>query len=84
MTITLQPEQEQLVMDLMRTGGYANPDEAIASALEMLRSQQAWLLANREAVDTTIRQGIAELDRGEGIPEAQLDTYLARLKAQQE
>jgi Arc/MetJ-type ribon-helix-helix transcriptional regulator len=84
MTITLRPEQEQLMMDLMRTGGYANPDEAIASALEMLCSQQAWLLANREAVDAKIRQGIAELDRGEGIPEAQLDAYLARLKAQQE
>jgi Arc/MetJ-type ribon-helix-helix transcriptional regulator len=84
MTITLRSEQEQLMMDLMRTSGYANPDEAIASALEMLRSQQAWLLADRDAVDAKIRQGIAELDRGEGIPEAQLDAYLAQLKTQQE
>jgi Arc/MetJ-type ribon-helix-helix transcriptional regulator len=84
MTITLRPEQEQLMMDLMRTGGYANPDEAIASALEMLRSENEWLLANREAVDAKIRQGIAELDRGEGIPDDELDAYLARLKAQQE
>jgi antitoxin ParD1/3/4 len=84
MTITLRPEQEQLVMDLMRTGSYANADEAIASALEMLRSQQEWLLADRDAIDAKIRQGIAELDRGEGIPEAQLDAYLAQLKARQE
>jgi Arc/MetJ-type ribon-helix-helix transcriptional regulator len=83
MTI-IRPEQEQLMMDLMRTGGFANPDEAIASALEMLHSQQTWLLANREAVEARIQQGIAELDRGEGIPETQLDAYLARLKAQQE
>lgn len=68
----------------MRAGGYANPDEAMASALEMLRSQQVWLLDNRDAVDAKIHEGIAKLDRGEGIPEAELDEYLARLKAQQE
>ncbi len=84
MTITLRPDQEQLMMDLMRTGGYADPNEAIASALEMLRSQQAWLLENRESVDAKIREGIAELERGEGIPEAELDEYLARLKAERE
>jgi Arc/MetJ-type ribon-helix-helix transcriptional regulator len=84
MTITLRPEQEQLMMDLIRTGGYANPDEAIASALEMLCYEDEWLLADRDAVDAKIRQGIAELDRGEGIPADELDGYLARLKAQQE
>jgi hypothetical protein len=31
-----------------------------------------------------IRRGIAQLDRGEGIPEDQLDAYLAKLKAQPE
>ena len=31
-----------------------------------------------------IRSGIEELDRGEGIPEDELDAYLARLKAPQE
>jgi len=34
------------------------------------------------AVDARIRQGIAELDRGEGIPEGKLDAQLARLKAE--
>jgi antitoxin ParD1/3/4 len=84
MTITLRPEQEQLVRDLLRTGGYENAEDAIDSALEMLRSQNEWLLANRDAVDARIRQGIAELDRGEGIPEADLDAHLARLKAERE
>jgi len=82
MTITLRPEQEQLVRDLLRTGGYENAEDAIDSALEMLRSQNEWLLANRDAVDARIRQGIAELDRGEGIPEGELDAHLARLKAE--
>jgi antitoxin ParD1/3/4 len=84
MTITLRPEQEQLVRDLLRSGGYENAEDAIDSALEMLRSQNEWLLANRGAIDARIRQGIAELDRGEGIPEADLDAHLARLKAEPE
>ena len=84
MTITLRPEQEQLVRDLLRSGGYENAEDAIDSALEMLRSQNEWLLANRGAIDARIRQGIAELDRGEGIPEGDLDAHLARLKAEPE
>ena len=84
MTITLRPEQEQLVRDLLRSGGYENAEDAIDSALEMLRSQNEWLSANRSAIDARIRQGIAELDRGEGIPEGELDAHLARLKAEPE
>ncbi|HTD43013.1 MAG TPA: hypothetical protein VK687_02485 [Bryobacteraceae bacterium] len=44
MTITLRPEQEQLVRELLRSGGYENAADAIDSALEMLRSQNEWLL----------------------------------------
>ena len=84
MTITLRPEQEQLMRDLLLSGGYENAEDAIDSALEMLRSQNEWLLANRSDLDARIRQGIAELDRGEGIPEAELDAHLARLKAEPE
>jgi len=36
---------------------------------------------NRETIDAKIRRGISQLDRDEGIPEAHLDDYLARLKA---
>lgn len=66
----------------MRAGGYENAEEAIGSALEILHSQNEWLSENSSAVDAQIREGIAELDRGEGIPEAELAEYLARLKAQ--
>ena len=43
--------------------------------------QDRWLLENREAINTKIRRGIDQLDRGEGIPEDRLDAYLADLKA---
>jgi hypothetical protein len=32
-----------------------------------------WLLENREAINAKVKRGIEQLDRGEGIPEDQLD-----------
>jgi antitoxin ParD1/3/4 len=84
MTITLRPDQEQLLLDIMRTGSYENAEEAIGSALEILHSQNEWLSENSSLVDAKIREGIAQLDRGEGIPETELAAHLDRLKAQQE
>ena len=49
-----------------------------------MNKQNAWLLENRAAIDAKIQQGIAELDRGEGIPEDELDAYLDKLKARPE
>src|SRR5579859_107223 len=45
------------------------------------RRQDRWLLENRDALDAKIRRGLAQLDRGEGIAEAQLDARLKALKA---
>jgi hypothetical protein len=45
--------------------------------------QDRWLLENQVA-NGKIRRGIAQLDRGEGIPEDRLDAYLAELKAKPE
>ena len=50
--------------------------------LETQEEQDRWLLENREAINTKIKRGIEQLDRGEGIPEDQLDTHLAKLKNQ--
>lgn len=48
-----RPNQEQLLRDIMRTGGYENAEEAIGSALEM-HSQNAWFAENSSAVDVKI------------------------------
>jgi hypothetical protein len=84
MTITLGPDQEQLLLDIMRTGSYENAEEAISSAPEILHAQNEWLSENGGLVDAKIRGGIAQLDRGEGIPETELAAHLARLKAKRE
>ena len=80
MAITLRPEHEQRFLDAMRAGGFESTDDAMDTALEMLRAQSQWLLENRSAIEAKIQQGIEELDRGEGIPEEQLDAYLVKLK----
>ena len=84
MSIKLRPDHERRFLDAVRAGGFESVDDAMDTALEMLRSQNEWLLENRAAIDAKIQQGISELDRGEGIPEDELDAYLDRLKAQPE
>ncbi|MCB9384190.1 MAG: hypothetical protein H6509_06215 [Bryobacterales bacterium] len=37
MKITLSPEQEQIVQDLVSAGRYDSPDDVVAAALEELR-----------------------------------------------
>jgi putative addiction module CopG family antidote len=84
MTIHLKPDQEHRIAEAVRSGAYQSPDEVIDRALEALHERDQWLTANREAIDAKIRQGIEELDRGEGIPEEELDAHLERLKFQRE
>ena len=84
MTIELKPEQEHRIAEALRSGAYGSPDDVIDRALEVLHEQDEWLTTNRPAIDAKIRTGIAELERKEGIPEDELDTHLARLKAEQE
>ena len=84
MTIELKPEQQNRIAEALRSGAYQGPDDVIDQALEVLHERDEWLLANRETIDAKIRRGMAELDRGEGIPEDELDAHLERLKAQPE
>jgi hypothetical protein len=61
--------------------GARTPEEALLHLLETQEEQDRWLLENREAINTKIRRGIEQLDRGEGIGEDQLDAYLAEQKS---
>jgi len=59
-------------------------EEALVRLLETQEEQDRWLAENRNAIDAKVRRGLDQLERGEGIPEDQLDSYLARLKAKSE
>jgi hypothetical protein len=57
-------------------------EEVLLHLLETQEEQDRWLLENRETINAKIRRGIDQLERGEGIPEDQLDAHLAKLKSQ--
>ena len=65
----------------LQTTGSASVEEVLLR-LETQEEQDRWLLENRETANAKIRSGINQLDRGEEIPEDQLDAYLAKLKSQ--
>ncbi len=65
----------------MEASGSTNAEEVLQRLLDVQEAQDHWLQLKREFINDEIRRGIEELDRGEGIPESQLDSYLAKLKA---
>jgi len=68
MNITLKPEQEQFIQSQIERGIFANAEEAIAAALNLLEEQstsyEQWLKETREKVEI----GLEELERGEKFP----------------
>ena len=75
---------EARIQKQMQVTSSSNVEEVLLHLLETQEEQDRWLLDNREAIDVKIRRGIDQLDRGEGIPEDQLDSYLTKLKSQPE
>jgi hypothetical protein len=75
---------EARIQRQMQATGAASAEEALLHLLETQEAQDRWLLESRGAINTKIRRGIEQLDRGEGIPEEHLDAYLANLKSQPE
>ncbi len=75
--------QARIQRQLQATGA-ASVEEVLLRLLETQEEQDRWLAESREAVNAKIRRGIEQLDRGEGIPEDQLNAHLAKLKAEPE
>jgi predicted transcriptional regulator len=78
------PALEARIQKQIQVTGSGSVEEALLRLLETQEEQDRWLLQNRDAINAKIRRGLAQLDRGEGIPEDQLDAYLAELKSQPE
>jgi len=75
---------EARIRKQIQATGASSAEEASLRLLDTQEEQDRWLLENKKAIKAKIRRGIDQLDRGEGIPEDQLDAYLAKLKAQPE
>ncbi|HTX38309.1 MAG TPA: hypothetical protein VME43_24945 [Bryobacteraceae bacterium] len=72
---------EARIQKQIQATGAASAEEALLHLLETQEEQDRWLWENRDEFQTKIRRGIEQLDRGEGIPENELDAYLGKLKA---
>jgi antitoxin ParD1/3/4 len=68
MTIHLRPELEELVKQDIRRGSYQSVDEYVERAVQMLHEEEELLAHEKEAIGKQIASGLAQLDRGEGIP----------------
>ena len=65
----------------LQATGSASVEEVLVRLLETQEERDRWLSQNRETINAKIRRGIYQLNRGQGIPEDQLDAHLAKLKA---
>jgi hypothetical protein len=65
----------------LQSTGSRTVEEVLLRLLETQEEQDRWLLENSDSINAKIRSGIEQLDRGEGIPEDELDAHLARLKS---
>ena len=72
---------EARIQRQLRATGSGSLEEVLLRLLETQEEQDRWLSDNLQTNNAKIRRGIEQLDRGEGIPEDQLDAYLAKLKA---
>jgi hypothetical protein len=73
---------EARIQKLLQATGSSSVEEVLLRLVETQEEQDRWLLENRATVNAKIRTGIDQLDRGEGIPEDQLDAHLVKLKSQ--
>jgi len=71
---------EARIQKQLQTTGSGSVEEVLVRSLETQEEQDRWLSENRDAINVKIQRGLDQLDRGEGIPEDQLDAYLAKLK----
>lgn len=75
------PALEARLREQLKSTGSKNVEEVLRRLLETQEEQDRWLLENKDAIQAKIRSGLDQLDRGEGIPEADLDAHLSKLKS---
>ena len=72
---------EDRIRKQLEATGSTSVEEVLVRLLETQEEQDRWLLENRNAINSKIQRGLAELNRGDGISEDRLDAHLKELKA---
>ena len=68
MNVSLTPELEKLVTRKVASGLYQSASEVIREGLRLLDDQDRLRALHHAEVKKKIQTGLAQLDRGEGIP----------------
>ena len=79
MTIDIKPELEALIRKDVERGACPSIEEFVERAIRMLHDEEQLLQANKDAIHEKIGHGLAQLDRGEGVP---AEVSRARLQKQ--
>jgi antitoxin ParD1/3/4 len=81
--ISLTPEQDAFIDEMLKAGVYRNASEAMRDAIRALQQRRAEEALRLDKLRLSIRQGIAALDRGEftEVEDEDLDAYLDDLGA---
>ncbi len=82
MTITLRPEHERVVTQAVQSGAYQSPNEVIERALEVLRSEDAWLLEHKDEIAEKIDRAFGQFERGESFSVDESRADMERRKAE--
>jgi antitoxin ParD1/3/4 len=79
--ISLTPEQDAFIDEMLKTGEYHNASEAVRDAIRALQQRRALDALKLERLRQCIDAGIADLDNGnyEDVDEADLEAWLDRL-----
>ena len=82
--ISLTPEQDAFVAEIIDAGEYQNASEAIRDALRVLQQRRREDALKLKALRSQIKAGDKALKRGEflEVDEMSLDAYLERLAAE--
>jgi antitoxin ParD1/3/4 len=75
------PTSEALIQKRIASGAYANAEDVVRRALEVLDAEETWTDEERQALDVKIIRALDQLDRGEGISGEEARGQLQKRKA---
>jgi antitoxin ParD1/3/4 len=80
-TISLTPEQDEFIEEMLKAGEYRDANEAMRDAVSALQRRRVADALKQERLRESIDAGIADLERGdyEEVDDADLEAWLDRL-----
>ena len=78
MNVSLTPELDQFIADQLESGRYRSASEIVREGLRLLQHREEEHAAKLELLRKAVSEGIAQLDRGEGIDGAEAFAEILR------